>query len=89
MVVPVSHRKGRNARREITYCCRGACSWCNKARQNCRPDSDRERSECPNAGRVTVRLNEGVNSANDCIDGNNKPQKYEADAWPPLWEAGK
>ena len=88
MVVPVSHQKGRNARREITNCCRSACSRCNKAQENCRPNSDRERSECPNAGRMTVRLNECVNSANDCIDGNNKPQKYQADAWPPLWEAG-
>lgn len=89
MVVPVSHQRRRNARREITNCCRSACSRCNKAHENCRPNSDRQRSECPDAGRVTVWLKEYVNSADDCIDGNNKPQKYEADAWPTLWEVGK
>ena len=32
---------------------------------------------------------ERVNPANDCIDGNRKPQNDEADAWPTLREAGK
>src|SRR5580692_4961239 len=89
MVVPGSHQKRRNARCEITNCCRSACKRCNKAHENCRPYCDREQAECPIAGPVTVRLNECLNCANDCIDGNNKPQKYEAYAWPPLWEAGK
>ena len=38
---------------------------------------------------MTVGSNERVNSANDCIDSNSKPQKDEADAWPTLREAGK
>jgi hypothetical protein len=38
---------------------------------------------------VTVGSNQRVNSANDCIDGNSKPQKDEADTWPTLREAGK
>ena len=33
--------------------------------------------------------NEQVNSANDCIESQGKPQKNEADTWPPLWKAGK
>jgi hypothetical protein len=32
---------------------------------------------------------ERVNSVNDCIDGNRKTQKNEANAWPTLREAGK
>jgi hypothetical protein len=38
---------------------------------------------------MTVSSTEGANSANDCIDGNGKPQEYQADAWPTLREAGK
>jgi hypothetical protein len=38
---------------------------------------------------VTAGSNERVDTANDCIDSNSKPQKDEADAWPTLREAGK
>jgi len=38
---------------------------------------------------VAVGSIERVNAANDCIDGNRKPQNDEADAWPTLREAGK
>jgi hypothetical protein len=38
---------------------------------------------------VIVRSIEHVNSANDCIDSDRKPQKDEANAWPTLREAGK
>ena len=82
-------QKRRNARHEITNGCRGACCRCEKADNNRRPESNCERSDCPNAHRVIVGSYERFNSANDCIDGNSQPQKDEADAWPTLREAGK
>src|ERR1700733_15947974 len=89
MVVRSSHQKRRNARPKITNCCHSGCSRSKKADENRRSNSDCERSNCPNANRVAVGSIERVNPANDCIDGNRKTQKDEADAWPTLREAGK
>ena len=87
--VSFAPQKWRDARYEITNGCRGACCRCEKADNNRRPESNCERSDCPNAHRVIVGSYERFNSANDCIDGNSQPQKDEADAWPTLREAGK
>jgi hypothetical protein len=38
---------------------------------------------------VTTGSNERVNSVNNCIDSDSKPQKNKADAWPTLGKAGK
>lgn len=89
VVVSFGLQKRRDARHEITNGCRGACCGCEKADNNRRPESNCERSDCPNTHRVFVRSCERFNSANDCIDGNSQPQKDEADAWPTLREAGK
>jgi hypothetical protein len=89
VVVSFGPQKRRDARHEITNGCRGACCRCEKADNNRRPESNCERSDCPNAHRVIVGSYERFNSANDCIDGNSQPQKDEADAWPTLREAGK
>jgi hypothetical protein len=89
VVVRSSHQKRRNARPEITNCCHRGCSRCKKADENRRSNSDCERSSCPTADRLAGGSIERVNTANDCIDGNGKPQKDEADAWPTLREAGK
>jgi len=89
VIVCSSHQKRRNARLEITNCRHGGCSRCKKADEDRRSNSDCERSNCPTANRVTVGSIERGNSENDCIDGNRKPQKDEADTWPTLREAGK
>ena len=89
VVVSFGPQKRRDARHEITNGCRDACCRCEKADNNRRPESNCERSDCPNAHRVTLGSYERFNSVNDCIDGNSQPQKDEADAWPTLREAGK
>ena len=89
VAVSFGPEKRRDARHEITNGCRGACCRCEKADNNRRPESNCERSGCPNAHRVMVGSYERFNSANDCIDGHSQPQKNEADAWPTLREAGK
>jgi hypothetical protein len=38
---------------------------------------------------MTAGSNERVNCTNECIDGNSKPEKDEADTWRTLREAGK
>ena len=87
--VSFAPQKWRDARYEITNGCRGACCRCEKADNNRRPESNCERSDCPNAQRVMVGSYERFHSANDCIDGNSQPQKDKADTWPTLREAGK
>jgi hypothetical protein len=87
--VSFARQKWRDARYEITNGCRGACCRCEKADNNRRPESNCERSDCPNAHRVMVGSYERFHSAKDCIDGNSQPQKDKADTWPTLREAGK
>jgi hypothetical protein len=89
VVVSFGPQKRRDARHEITNGCRGACCRCEKADNNRRPESNCERSDCPNARRVMVGSYQRFHSPNDCIDSNSQPQKDEADACPTLGEAGK
>jgi hypothetical protein len=89
VVVSFGPQKRRDARHQITNGCRGGCCGGEKANHNRRPESNGERSGCPNAHRVIVGSCERFHSENDCIDGNSQPQKDEADAWPTLREAGK
>jgi hypothetical protein len=89
VVVSFGPQKRRDARHEITNGSRSACCRCEKADNNRRPESNCERSDCPNAHRVMLGSYKRFNSVNDCIDRNSQPQKDEANAWPTLRETGK
>ena len=72
VVVAFGPEKRREAGHEITNGCRRASRMCEKADNNRCPESNCERSDCPNAHRVIVGSYEHSDSANDRIDGDGQ-----------------